>query len=144
MATAGAGVTLLICLDIVDIHAVVAAIAVQDAGFAGVRQDFEFVAQLFGKGAARRFRHFGSQPHLLEDAFVRIFGNLVKAVKVRLTRVEAVHIFHQEFAPAQDARFGAELIAEFPVDMVDRKRQVFGTVDPLFGQRRHRLLITLR
>src|SRR5690606_39784655 len=57
-----------------------------------------------------------------------------------IIQIERIGVLHQEFAPAHDPETRPDLIAEFPLDMIEIERQVLVAFDMRAENIRHLLL----
>ena len=95
-----------------------------DLALAGVGEDDELVTHVaadragFG-GHGNRF-----QPHAVEGPQVGNEHLVVGDARVLDREVEGIGILHQEFAPAHHAEARPDLVAEFPLDMIEDARQL--------------------
>ena len=97
---------------------------VVDRALAGRRQHQELVgvvaADRPGVGAHRD----RLQPHALVGADVADHVAVVGVQRVLFGQVEVVAVLHQELAPAHHPEARPHLVAELPLDVVERQRQV--------------------
>ena len=86
----------------------------------------EFVAK-FGKGPAAGKGDVGVVPQAkaVVAALVSLDDRLVVGLQVFLTGVDAIHILHNKLTPTHDTTLGAQLVAEFVLELVDADGQVF-------------------
>ena len=91
---------------------------------AGLGQNDEFVAEIAAdRPRFRRHRDRG-QPHPREGAQISDEHLVVGMAAGLRVEIEGIGVLHQKFARAHDAEARAHLVAEFPLDMEQVKRQV--------------------
>ncbi len=72
-----------------------------------------------------RFDHDVIESAAIEDAAVGLVVFLIRDIKAGGRQIEGVGILHDELADAQQAAFGARLVAEFRLDLIPDLRELF-------------------
>ncbi len=114
---------------------------VPDLAFTGGRQDDEFVAEITADRAG--FGDHGNclQPHALKRAHIGQHHLAVADDSPGVIEVDAVGVFHEEFASAHDAEAGPHLVTELPLDVVEDLREFAVAAHGLAGEIGDHLLI---
>ena len=96
-----------------------------------------------GKGPAAGKRHVGVIPQTktVIATLIGLDDRLVVGVKVFLAGVDAIHILHDKLTPTHNTTLGAQLVAEFVLELVDADGQVFVTFQVATQQFDNRLLV---
>ena len=79
--------------------------------------------------ARRGLHRHGLDAHALEGAQIGQHLRIVAEPRAGLVEVEAVGVLHQELAPAHHSEARPNLVAELPLDVVERARQVAVALD---------------
>ena len=87
------------------------------------------MAEVAADRARRRLHRHRLDAHPLEGAQIGEHLRVIAVPRAGLVEVEAVGVLHQELAAAHHAEAGADLVAELPLDMVERARQVAVALD---------------
>ena len=101
---------------------------IKDLAFAGRGKDEEFMRVVAANGTAIRAHRDRRQAHAFVGPQVADHVAVIGMQRVLARQVEVVAVLHQELAPAHDTETGADLIAELPLDVVKRQRQVLVAV----------------
>ena len=115
--------------DVVEIHVFAGYLEVQviavteHFAFAGVRQDDEFMRLVAADGAALRHHGDGSKSQAGKGAQVSDEHLVIGMGRAGMVDVERIGVLHEELTPAHQSEAGAHLIAEFPLDVIEIKRQ---------------------
>ena len=114
-----------VVIDVVAGHRQIEKVAVAEhSGLAGLGQHDEFVAEIAADRAGLGAHRDRLQPHPREGAQVGDEHPVVGMPRRGLVDVERIGILHQEFAAAHHAEARAQLVAEFPLDVIEVERQV--------------------
>ena len=97
---------------------------VEQAAFAGIGEDVEFVAEVAADRPGRRPHRHRLKAQASEGAKISDEHRFVARLQPLFVEVEAVGILHQEFAPAHDSESWPDLVAELPLDMIKGARKV--------------------
>ena len=124
----------------VPVHRLEGAV-VEHFALAGRRQDDELVAEVAAdrpRGGLHRHR---LDAHALEGAQISQQLRVIAHPRPGLVEVEAVGVLHQELAAAHDAEARADLVAELPLDVVERARQVAVALHVVADERGQHFLV---
>ena len=97
---------------------------VEDAALAGGGENEELVGVVAADRSGIGAHRDRLQSHALVGADVADHVAVVGVQRVVFRKVEIVAVLHQELAAAHHAEPGTDLVAEFPLDVVERERQV--------------------
>ena len=98
---------------------VIAARAVNDGVLASGGHHLEFLGQIATDGAAVCGHGTVLQAKPVKDAAISLRHALVAGLGGFACSVKAIGVFHDEFAPAHEAKSGAAFVAEFGLDLVE-------------------------
>ena len=96
-----------------------------------------------GKGPAAGKGDVGVIPQAkaVVAALIGLDDRLVVGLQVFLAGVDAIHILHDKLTPTHNTTLGAQLVAEFVLELVDADGQVFVTFQVATQQFDNRLLV---
>ena len=106
------------------VGAVVAVLAFDEQILADARACQELVVDAAADLPRVRLHDRRVQSESIEDAFVCLVHDSVRLPHAVLVAVDRVRVLHQELAYAKHPEPGTELVAVFPLDLVDVLRQV--------------------
>ncbi|MPL93332.1 hypothetical protein SDC9_39458 [bioreactor metagenome] len=118
--------------DLLAVVVIDGAVAEFQLGHLGVIEDFRLAGlrqhqELMGVVAADRARvgphRDRGQAHPLVGAQIADHVAVIGMQRVFLRQIEGIAVLHQELAAAHHAEARADLVAELPLDMVERQRQ---------------------
>ena len=89
-----------------------------------IGENNKLMAQIATNGAGISRHRKRAKPKPREGAQVSHKHFLIRHPRRRFINVEAIGIFHQKFAAAHHAKARANLITEFPLNMVEIARQL--------------------
>ena len=105
---------------LLEVRSVAAAVAERDAVFASVGKHVELVRHRIAHVAAVGLHRNGLEAAARVDALVGVVHVPVALVSALGVRVEGVGVLHEEFLGAHEPESRARLVAELPLDLVDR------------------------
>ena len=99
------------------------------------------MAEVAADRARGRLHRHRLDPEPLEGAQIGEHLRIIAVARTGLVEVETVGVLHQELAPAHHPEARADLVAELPLDMVERARQLAVALDVPGEDRGDHLLV---
>ena len=112
-----------------------------DLALAGVGENDELVAQIAADRAGLGHHRHRFKPHAGEGAQIGHEHFVVGPARVLDGEIEGIGVLHQELAAAHDAEARPDLVAEFPLDVIEDARQLLVGFHPVAEDRGDQLLI---
>ena len=109
---------------------------------ASVTNRLEFVAK-FGKSSARGKRHIRliANTKAVVTALVSLDRGVIILIQVFFAGMHRVHIFHNELAAAHNTAFGAQLVAQLILELINANRQILVALQIITQQINDRLFV---
>ncbi len=107
-----------------DVGGVRAVFAIDDRLLAGLRQHHELMRRGATDQPGVGFHRTEGKAAAREDAVVRVVHFLIIQSGSGFIPVEAVRIFHDEFAAAHQSKAWTDLVAEFGLDLIEIQRHL--------------------
>ena len=111
-------------LGLFEIRRVLTGAAEDDGILAGIGHDHEFVGITAADASRIRLHRPEVQTAAREDPVVGIEHLPVTDLSARLIRIETVGVLHAEFPAAHHPETGADLVAEFRLDLIEIYRKL--------------------
>ena len=102
---------------------------IKNLAFAGIGQHEEFMGVIPADRSTIGAHRKGLKAHTFVCAQVTDQMPVIGVQRIFFRQVEIIAVFHEELAPAHNAETGANFIPEFPLDVIQRQRQVFVGTD---------------
>ena len=125
---------------LLEVGRVAAGVAEGDAVFARIRQHVELVRELAADVARVGFDRIGAEAAARENPLVGFEHRHVARVRRLEGGVERIGVLHQELLRAHEAEARTDLVAELPLDLIDRHGQLTIGVDHVLGEVGHEFL----
>ena len=109
---------------------------------ASITNRLKFVAK-FSESSARGKRHICliADTKAVVAALVSLNRGVIILIQVFFAGVHRVHIFHNELAAAHNTAFGAQLVAQLVLELVNANRQILIALQIITQQINNRLFV---